>query len=47
MLSYITRSDYQAGQVSLSRQYGSGVGFNVSYWLSKTKDELSSSGEST
>jgi len=42
MLSYITRSTYNAGQVSLSRRYTSGVGFNVSYWLSDTKDELSS-----
>ena len=42
MLSYITRSMYNAGQVSLSRRYAAGVGFNVSYWLSDTKDELSS-----
>ena len=42
MLSYITHSTYEAGQVSLSRQYSSSVGFNVSYWLSQTQDELSS-----
>jgi hypothetical protein len=42
MLSYITRSNYEAGQVSLSRRYAGGLGFNVSYWLSSTKDELSS-----
>jgi hypothetical protein len=42
MLSYVTHSMYNAGQVSLSRRYSSGVGFNVSYWLSKTEDELSS-----
>ena len=42
MLSYITRSMYNAGQVSLSRRYGSRIGFNVSYWLSKTMDDLSS-----
>ena len=42
MLSYITHSNYDAGQVSLSRRYAGGVGFNVSYWLSSTKDELSS-----
>ena len=42
MLSYITHSNYEAGQVSLSRRYRRGVGFNVSYWLSSTKDELSS-----
>jgi hypothetical protein len=42
MLSYITHSMYNAGQVSLTRRYSSGVGFNVSYWLSKSMDELSS-----
>jgi hypothetical protein len=42
MLSYITHANYQAGQFSLSRQYSRGIGFNVSYWLSETKDELSS-----
>ena len=42
MLSYVTRSLYNAAQVSLSRRYDSGVGFNVSYWLSSSKDELSS-----
>jgi hypothetical protein len=42
MLSYITHSDYEAGQISLSRRYAGGVGFNVSYWLSSTNDELSS-----
>ena len=41
MLSNITRSSYHAGQVSLSRRYGAGVGFNVSYWYSKSLDELS------
>ena len=42
MLSYVTRANYQAAQVSLSRQYSGRLGFNVSYWLSKTEDELSS-----
>jgi hypothetical protein len=42
MLSYITHSNYNAAQVSLSRRYDSGIGFNVSYWLSDSKDELSS-----
>jgi hypothetical protein len=41
MLSNITRSSYHAGQVSLSRRYGAGMGFNVSYWYSKSLDELS------
>jgi hypothetical protein len=42
MLSYITRSNYNSGQVSLSRRFADGLGFNVSYWLSETRDELSS-----
>jgi len=42
MLRNITTSNYQAGQFSVSRRYGSGVGFNVSYWLSQAKDYLSS-----
>jgi hypothetical protein len=42
MLSYITHSMYAAGQVTLSRRYSAGLGFSVSYWLSKSMDELSS-----
>lgn len=42
MLRNITSSSYNAGQVSLSRRYAAGFGVNVSYWLSKTIDELSS-----
>src|SRR6185503_53781 len=42
MLRNITTSNYHAGQFSVSRRYGSGVGFNVSYWLSQAKDYLSS-----
>ena len=41
MLSNITRSRFHSGQVSLSRRYGNGIGFNVSYWLSKSLDHLS------
>ncbi|MDX1981983.1 MAG: carboxypeptidase regulatory-like domain-containing protein [Bryobacteraceae bacterium] len=41
MLSYITNSTYHAGQISLSRRYASGAGFNLSYWFSKTLDYLS------
>lgn len=41
MLSYVTNSTYHAGQFSLSRQFGSGFGFNASYWFSKTLDYLS------
>ncbi len=42
MLTYSTRANYSAGQVSMSRRYNGGFGFNVSYWLSKAMDELSS-----
>jgi hypothetical protein len=42
MLSYSTRSNYNAAQFSVSRRFSDGIGFNVSYWLSDTKDELSS-----
>jgi hypothetical protein len=41
MLSDITNSTYHAAQASVSRRYNSGVGFNVSYWFSKTLDYLS------
>lgn len=42
MLRNITSSSYHAGQVSLSRRYAAGLGMNVSYWYSKSIDELSS-----
>lgn len=42
MLRNITRSNYQSGQASLSRRFASGVGFNASYWYSRTFDHLSS-----
>ncbi len=41
MLSNITNSTYHAFQSSLSRRYTSGLGFNASYWFSKTLDYLS------
>jgi hypothetical protein len=41
MLTNSTNSSYQAGQASVSRRFSSGIGFNVSYWLSKSLDELS------
>lgn len=40
-LSYLTNSTYHAAQFSLSRRLDSGLGFNVSYWFSKTLDYLS------
>jgi hypothetical protein len=41
-LSYGQNSTYHAGQLSLTRQVSHGLGFNVSYWYSKTLDYLSS-----
>ena len=40
-LSYVTNSTYHAAQLGLSRRFDSGLGFNVSYWFSKTLDYLS------
>lgn len=42
MLRNITRSSYHAAQASVSRRYAAGVGLNVSYWLSRSMDHLSS-----
>jgi hypothetical protein len=42
MLRDITTSSYQAGQASLSRRFSGGVGFNASYWYSRSFDDLSS-----
>ena len=41
MLRSVARASYHAGQASISRQFGSGVGFNASYWYSKSLDHLS------
>ncbi len=41
MLRNITRSNYQAGQASVSRRFGAGIGFNASYWYSRSFDYLS------
>jgi hypothetical protein len=41
MLRSVARSRYDAGQFSVSRGFGNAVGFNVSYWLSRTNDHLS------
>jgi hypothetical protein len=41
MLRNITNSTYHAGQASVSRRYAAGLGFNVSYWFSKSLDYLS------
>jgi hypothetical protein len=41
-LEDITNSTYEAGQLSVSRRFNSGLGFNTSYWYSKSLDYLSS-----
>ncbi|MGH9645768.1 MAG: hypothetical protein ACRD4E_03035, partial [Bryobacteraceae bacterium] len=41
-LADITNSTYEAGQLSISRRFASGLSFNVSYWYSKSLDDLSS-----
>ena len=41
MLTNSTSSSYHAGQASVSRRFSSGVGFNASYWYSKSIDHLS------
>jgi hypothetical protein len=41
-LADITNSTYEAGQLSLSRRFTAGLGFNISYWYSKSLDDLSS-----
>lgn len=41
-LQDISNSTYEAGQLTVSRRFGTGLGFNVSYWYSKTLDDLSS-----
>ena len=42
LLVNATNSTYHAGQVSLSRRFSTGAGFQVSYWYSKTLDYASS-----
>ena len=41
LLSNITNSTYHAAQVSLTKRASHGLGFNTSYWFSKTLDYLS------
>jgi hypothetical protein len=41
MITNVARASYQALQTSLSRRYSTGLGFNVSYWYSRTYDHLS------
>jgi hypothetical protein len=41
MLRNITTSNFNSGQFSVTRRFSDGLGFNVSYWLSKSLDHLS------
>ena len=41
LLSNITNSTYEAGQLTASRRFASGLAFNLSYWYSKSLDYLS------
>jgi hypothetical protein len=42
VLADITNSTYEAGQLTISRRFSSGLGLNISYWYSKSLDYLSS-----
>jgi hypothetical protein len=41
MLRNVTKSSYNAGQVSVTRRFTGGLGLNASYWYSKSLDHLS------
>ena len=41
MIRNITSASHHGGQASLGRRYSTGVGFNVSYWYSRSYDYLS------
>ena len=41
MIRNIASASYHGGQASLGRRYSTGVGFNVSYWYSRSSDYLS------
>lgn len=42
LISDIANSTYHAGQLSLSRHFTTGLGFQASYWFSKSLDDVSS-----
>jgi outer membrane receptor protein involved in Fe transport len=42
LVSDIANSTYEAGQVSLTRHFTAGLGFQLSYWFSKSLDDVSS-----
>jgi hypothetical protein len=41
MLRGVARSRYDAAQISVSRRFGGALGFNASYWYSRSFDHLS------
>jgi hypothetical protein len=41
MLRSVARSNYEAGQASISRRFGEALAFNASYWYSRSYDHLS------
>ena len=41
LLRSVARSRYDAAQVSVSRRFGGAIGFNASYWYSRSYDHLS------
>ncbi len=42
LVDNITNSTYESGQISLTRRFSTGLGFQVSYWFSKSLDDVSS-----
>jgi len=42
LLADITNSTYESGQATVSRRFAAGLGFSISYWYSKSLDDLSS-----
>lgn len=42
LVTNISNSTYHAGQISLSRHFVTGLGFQLSYWFSKSLDDVSS-----
>jgi hypothetical protein len=42
LVSNISNSTYHAAQISLSRHFAAGFGFQLSYWFSKSLDDVSS-----
>jgi hypothetical protein len=41
LISNVVNSTYHSGQISLSRHFAAGLGFQVSYWFSKSLDGVS------